>query len=164
MSNQKLISLALLATLCAPTLALSGCVGSDDAEPIADDVAEVGALYDDSQTPADDKADGNVVCEWTNDGASLKNLVTYKTFALSAAFNCYAFGGVALMFGPQSGAIGCAIGVGRAAVQSLAIWGAGKAIELACTRGKVRGTKASIPMLCDRVPENVRNARPQLCL
>ena len=137
----------------------SACLSdADDSgnEEGAELVDNSGAITEDASGKADI---AGKVCEWTDGGKVFK--VTFKRFALEAAGRCWAYGGLGLTFGPQTGAFGCAYGVGQAAIGALGKLAVNKVVKLACESGSVTGRVAEQPPRCDALP---RGSRPQPCI
>lgn len=152
--NVTSVAIALSACLAAPAC-VSGAEDSDDVDD-AELVDNSGAITEDASGKADI---AGKVCEWTDGGKVFK--VTFKRFALEAAGRCYLYGGVGLIFGPQTGALGCAYGVGQAAIGALGKLAVNKVVKLACESGYVTGRVAEQPPHCDALP---RGSRPQPCI
>jgi hypothetical protein len=156
MLTQRIVSVSAVVLSVALSGAAGGCASDADSDATVD-----ADLYDDSGLALDDgKADAaSQVCKWTNDGKVFN--VTYKRFAVEAAGRCYLGGAIGMIFGPETAAFGCVIGVGQAATSALGKLAVNKVMSLACESGYVRGKKAATPPRCEDVP---RGGRPQPCI
>lgn len=117
----------------------------DPSEPGDDET-----FFDETAFPTDPsgKTDASSrICKWTNGGRDLD--VTFKTYAASTAFQCYLYGGIGMIFGPETAAMGCAIGVIESTTQALLQQTAGHLIKLHCGPNWVSGRVAP---RCEDVP------------